>query len=228
MLIHEALKKNWLIALAIVLAASIIGGVWYWSKNTQLQSYVNEITNMKYEWQKTKDNEQSLQNQISAMLRDQEKVDTRTRLYAQASSTITGGIYTNNTYKFSFKIPADWEFTKEETNAGGDPLRISLTTAKARLNKDDAGDGNIVAIVYSNRNFERASDHIRIGGDEGKKITVGGREALRTSAYYESTMKITGVAVSNGDHSIELFFYDDTEPYLSQLQDVLNSFKFIE
>ncbi len=222
------MKKYWIISVGIIVAAGIIGGFWYWSKNTQLQNYVNELTNTKSEWQKTKDNERSLRDQISTMLQDQQKIDTRTRMYAQASSTITGGIYTNNTYKFSFKIPADWEFTKEETNAGGDPLRISLTTAKARLNKDDAGDGNIIAIVYSDKNFERASDHIRIGGDEGKKIIVAGREALRTAARYESTMKITGVAVSNGNHSIEFFFYDDTEPSLSQFQDLLNSFTFIK
>lgn len=225
----QSSKNVWTIVISVIATALIIGGPTYWWQNQQLQKYETEIESIQTELQKKVTNEVSLLEQIDQLKTQQEGETNNETSSKQVTGDVVGNTYTNSKYNFSFTIPASWVFQREEQDIGGDPLRVYLTVPGFKEETLPRSE-DILSISVTERTFDEAYQSMdwNVGKESEEKITVAGREAIKRVGRHEFGGYLIVVILPNDNNTIDLVLRTNKEPYTSQFQTLLNSFKFTE
>jgi hypothetical protein len=104
------MKPIWIVLISFLITAGIVGGGTYYYLNKKatteknsLQAQINDLNT------KVADTEKSLADA---------QVATPSTTQTVTEATATWKIYTNSTYKFSFKYPSDWKISEVNENYG--------------------------------------------------------------------------------------------------------------
>lgn len=223
----QKLKNIWIFFVSVVATAIIVGGLVYWWQNQQLQKYKTRTENIKVELQSNETNDVLLSEKKQLKSQDSES-DNKENI-TQTTGGVSEGRYTNNTYNFSFTIPSGWVFQREEKNFGDDLLRVYLTFPEFN-EKTYSKSEDILSISVTKRTFDEEYQYMdwNVTKESEEKITVAGREAVKRIGLHEFGGYLTVVILPNGNNTIELILRTNKEPYASQFQTLLDSFKFTE
>lgn len=225
----QSSKNIWTIAISITATALIVGTLIYWWQNQQLQKYEAKIESLKSGSQKKVANDVSLLEQIDQLKTQQEGGTNNEESSKQATGDVVGNKYTNSKYNFSFTIPASWVFQREEQNIGGDPLRVYLTVPGFKEEVLPESE-DILSISVTKRTFDEQYQYMdwNVGKESEENITIAGRKAVKRIGRHEFGGYLTVVILANDNNTIELILRTNEEPYASQFEALLDSFKFTE
>lgn len=226
----QSSKNIWTIIVSVIATALIVGSLIYWWQNQQIQKYETEIESIKSELQSKDISESSLLEEIEQLkIQVQDSETGEKENITQTTGDVSGNKYTNDTYNFSFTIPSGWVFLREEEDIGGDPLRVYLTVPGFKEEALPESE-DILSISVTERTFDKEYQYIdrNVGKESEEKITVAGREAVKRIGRHEFGGYLTVVILPNGNNAIELILRTNEEPYASQFETLLDSFKFTE
>lgn len=224
----QQVKNVWIIIICVAVTTFIASGLFYWWHHQQLKSYEAEIKSLKSELETKEINETIFQERIEK-LKEQVKETAAgdTQISSQPPPHVFGGMYINDQYNFSFEIPSTWVFRREEKNVGGDPLRVYLTVPGFK-EKVLPESEDILSISVSNNTFENEYHYMdaSVGKESEKKVMVAGREAFKRIGTHEFGGYLVVVVVPNGNNAISLILRTNEEPYVSEFEGLLKSFRF--
>ena len=226
-----------IIAYIVIFLLSIFGYS-YWKEYTsslKLESNIRILQeqvgkNSVATWEKineigNKQEAEKIENQTTVNTKAEEEKDKT----PSVASNVVGNKYINNDYKFKFTIPPKWKLESEEKDIGGDILRIYLTTPGFKEEVPPYSE-DILSISVTDMTFDKAYEYMdyNVGKENEKKITVAGRKSVKRIGKHEFGGGLVVVTVPNNNNAIQLILRSNKEPYTTQFQTLLDSFKFIK
>lgn len=216
---NEKLKTFWRMMFIMVATLITLSSLFFWRYSKQ-EKYYQTI----FESNKKIAREADEKNKIF-------EEETRSKSYKIEPPIISHIIenkFYNDKYNFSFTIPENWMFQKEEMSEAPILLSINFTVPEYKGEIFPQIEYFFTISVWHNRSLQDAYELFRSSKYKvsEEQIIVSGRKAYKLIDQFESNEKTVSVIVENGENVIQFVLHSNVENHISQLNKLIDTFKF--